>query len=482
MAAKQKSLKSLILSGSIWTLGGYGASQILRLGNHLLLAWLLAPEIFGLMALVYVVQSGFEMFSDIGIVPSIIQSKRGDDPLFLNTAWTIQFIRGIGMWVCVCILAWPFAAFFGQNDPAAWQLRYILPVAGFISVLQGFNSTSLATLNKHLHLGRITLLDLASQIVSLATMITWALFNPTIWALVSGGLAGAVFKMIASHMIVPNTKVRPDWDQECVKELFKFGRWIFLSTAFTFLSGNLDRLILGKILSLTELGLYSIALVFAKVALNVSLRLGITVLFPVYSKFRDDPNKMVSIALRARENVLMIGIAVCICFAVGAPLFFKTCWDPRYHQAGRTAQWLAIYIWTMVVLATIDGLPLALGNSKALFFANIWRCSGFLFAAGGYMLAKLPGFIVGLSLGPVVAHAYILFHIPARRKEIVAQGLKFSIGGLFFGLFAVLITKWAGSNFDQLIFSAMVVMIAIIPLILSAWIVWTRIRSEGILQ
>src|SRR5690606_1257429 len=192
------SVRSQAIRGSFWTLGGYGSGQLIRLVNHLVLAWLLAPEIFGLMALVKVVQQGLNMFSDIGIGPSIIQNPRGNEPNFLNTAWTIQVIRGFVLWICACLVAWPFAALFARNDPAAWQLMYLLPVVGFGAVLNGFNSTALATLNKELRLGRITVLEITSQIVSLTVMVTWAIISPTVWAMVAGGLAGNCYKLIAS--------------------------------------------------------------------------------------------------------------------------------------------------------------------------------------------------------------------------------------------------------------------------------------------
>lgn len=82
------SLKKLAIRGMVWTVAGYGASQILRLGSNLILTRLLFPELFGLMTLVNIFITGLHLFSDIGVGPSIIQNKRGDDPVFLNTAWT----------------------------------------------------------------------------------------------------------------------------------------------------------------------------------------------------------------------------------------------------------------------------------------------------------------------------------------------------------------------------------------------------------
>jgi hypothetical protein len=93
-AARGSSAKHTAMRGSFWTLGGYGISQVIRLLSSLILARLLFPEAFGLMALVNVFMQGLEMLSDIGLGPSIIQNKRGTEPKFLRTAWTLQILRG----------------------------------------------------------------------------------------------------------------------------------------------------------------------------------------------------------------------------------------------------------------------------------------------------------------------------------------------------------------------------------------------------
>ena len=90
-----RSLRSLALRGSAWTLVGYGGALTLRLASSLVLTRLLFPEAFGVAALVGIFMQGLQMFSDIGVGPNIIRSPRGDDPDFLNTAWTLQVGRGL---------------------------------------------------------------------------------------------------------------------------------------------------------------------------------------------------------------------------------------------------------------------------------------------------------------------------------------------------------------------------------------------------
>ncbi len=471
------SLKKKVIQGSLWTIGGYGTSQLLRLGSHLILAWLLAPQVFGLMTLVSVVHQGLGMFSDVGILPSIIQSERGDEPDFLNTAWTIQIIRGILLWIVTCAVTWPIATLYAQNDPYAWQLIYLLPVTGIGAILQGFSSTALATLNRQLQLGKKTLLEFGTQIVSLTVMIVWAFISPSVWAMVAGGLAGSIFRLIVSHLIIPGYRVRFCWEHDSVNELVRFGKWIFLSTAGAFLARNFDKLILGTLLSLTQLGLYNLAHVFAMVGLFVCTHLSTSVLFPLYSKFRSKPEHMISIALRARKLVLWIGLVLCIGLAVGAPLFFEKLWDPRYHSAGKIVQWLAGYIWMLIIMMTMDRIPLALGNSKAMFIANCYRSSGIILAFIGYMFAQLFGFTVGLTFGPIIAHLYLVQQIPVQRRAILLQGVRFTLGGYSYAIPAVYITNYLHRNGSDWLWLLTVFIFVALPLLAALRPIWQEIRS-----
>ena len=109
------SLKSLALRGSVWTVGTQLANNAMRLAGNMILTRLLFPEAFGLMLLVGVFTAGLQMFTDLGINQNIVQSERGDDPTFLNTAWTISVLRGVVLWLLACLLTWPYAMFY--NEP-----------------------------------------------------------------------------------------------------------------------------------------------------------------------------------------------------------------------------------------------------------------------------------------------------------------------------------------------------------------------------
>ncbi len=387
------SLKKLALKGASWTFAGYGTSQILRLGSNLVLTRLLFPEVFGLSALVTVFLMGLQMFSDVGIGPSIVQNDRGDEPVFLNTAWTIQVLRGLAVWICACLGAIPFANFYGEP-----QLSSLIMVSGFSAVISGFNSTGLFTANKHLNMKGVTLIEIGSQLGAICVMIVWAIISPTVWVVVAGGLISSTLKMFASHLWLSDFRNTFAWDDESLKELLRFGRWIFVSTIIGFTLNNADRLVMGKFLSLDKLGVFSVAAMMAKVVEKIYSKLSSQVLFPVYSKLKllsnEEFRKRIKKIRLGVMGVLLPPLWVLVIFG---PEIITFLYDPRYHEAGWMLQILSSgYI--ILIGSAIGPFYLAFGNSF-LFMQLLAVKASLLLGAmviGGYFYGT-TGLIGGIA-------------------------------------------------------------------------------------
>ena len=111
-----KSIRTQLISSSLWTVSGYGIAQILRFGNNLVLTRILSPKLFGVMALVQAIITGLSFVTDVGIGPSVIQNKKSEDARFLGTAWTLQILRSAGIWIACCLLAWPASVIYREPD------------------------------------------------------------------------------------------------------------------------------------------------------------------------------------------------------------------------------------------------------------------------------------------------------------------------------------------------------------------------------
>src|SRR5271154_6168345 len=106
-------LRDRVMKAGVWSIVGFGASTVLRFGTSLILTRLLAPEMFGVMAIASMVMVGLIMFSEIGLRQNVVQSSRGDEPAFLNTVWSIQIIRGFSLWLIASAIG--LAIFIAQR-------------------------------------------------------------------------------------------------------------------------------------------------------------------------------------------------------------------------------------------------------------------------------------------------------------------------------------------------------------------------------
>ncbi len=395
------SVKSRAIRGSIWTIVGYSGQQGLRLGGNLVVSRLLFPEAFGIMAIVNVFMQGLAMFSDLGIGPSIIQNKRGDDPDFLNTAWTVQVIRGFLLFAMACALSWPVMNFYGQP-----MLGKLLPVAGLSALIAGFNATAIFTLNRHLMIARMTVIEISAQAVALVVMISWALMYRSVWALVGGGLAGVAAKMLMTHVVLPGQRNKIHWDASAARSLISFGKWIFLSTLTTFLVTQSDRLVFGKLITLEQLGVYSIAILFAMMPTQVMMKVGSSVVFPAYSRVLEQTGKLQSTFTKTRSGLLILGAGVISIVIACGPFGIRVLYDDRYHEAGDMLQILAIASWFQILECTNNSAILAIGKPKWIAAGNLSKLVGLLcFMPLGYMWYGFYGAIGGIVLSETLKYA-----------------------------------------------------------------------------
>lgn len=391
--------------GSMLTAGSYAVSQGLRLASNLILTRLLFPEAFGLMALVSVALVGLAMFSDMGTGPAIARSPRGDDPAFLDTAYTLHAMRGGALWLATCLLAAPMAWFY-----RAPELALLVPAAGLTLLIAGFNPTRIDTANRHLVLGRLTALDLASQVIGILAMVVLAFALRSVWALVVGAIIGAAAKLALTTAFLPGRRNRFRREPEALGELVGFGRWIFLSTACGFLLSQGDKAIFGAWLSLEDLGIYNIGWFLASFPVLLAGAVTSRILIPLY---RDHPPaaSAANAARMRRLRFLVSGGTMALLAVLGLTGFALVglLYDARYAQAGAVVVVMACVQMPGVVGLTYDQSALAAGDSRNYFLVIALKAAmqtaAFLIGmrAGGLFGAlAAQGVALCLMHGPIV--------------------------------------------------------------------------------
>ncbi|MCZ4351263.1 oligosaccharide flippase family protein [Roseovarius aestuarii] len=425
-------LTARILRSASWVMVGYGGAQAIRLASNLILTRLLFPEAFGLMTLVTVITVGLMMFSDVGIGPSISQSKRGDDPDFLNTAWTIQVMRGLTLWGITLILALPMAKLYDQPDLATY-----LPIAGFALVIAGFLPTRIETAHRHLMFGRLTMLDLLSQFIGVVVMIILAYLTRSVMALVVGSLLGVFFKLILTSIYLPGARNRFRLEREALHEQVHFGKWIFLSTAFAFVSIQGDKAILGKLLPLSTLGIYNIGFFLASFPVMLGTSVTQNLMIPIYRDRPPGESHSNRKRLRKMRFLLTGGIFTLLAImALAGPWIVTALYDARYEPAGAILVILSCAFLPQAIGLSYDRAALAAGDSRGAFvYSGLRSVAQMGLLTLGFSMFGLVGGLVAMGIALVLVYP-VLVRLACRHSawdplhDVVYGALAFALCAL----------------------------------------------------
>lgn len=430
---RQPDLRELVYRGSTWLVAGTVSQRAVRLLSNLVLTRLLFAEDFGLVALVFAWVQGLILCSDLGVVRSLIQNPKGDSDAFLGTAFTLNIIRAATLCLVSLLIAIPMANFYEMPE-----LRAMLPVASLSVLIGSFQSPRMVLLVRNLQIRKTESFSIASSLAGLIFTLTLAVVWGSAWALVVGSLCRDTFKCILSYLVCPPRGIWPRWDSGAFREILSFGRWILLSSFFTFLALQADRLIAGKFVSPGVLGHLSVALLFTGMVRSLVSRGQRNILMPIFSRTTGSaPERLLPRYRMARLGMLAVLLPVLCGLALFGPELIALLYEDRWFAVGFYLQCSVVGFLPAYILTGTGVALLAVGDSKG----NAQVTAVDVVAQVGLMLFGvlnwgLPGMLVARGLATVIS--YPVLAIRLRRcglwlpwldlGALVATGLLFALG------------------------------------------------------
>lgn len=438
----EQSQKALL--ATFFVIFGFGLSQIIRLFGNIALSRLLVPEYFGITAISQVILTGITLFSDLGLSQGVIRSNRSNDSKFLNTAWTIQIIRGMLLSLIMLLVAYPVSMFYTEKT-----LLYLIPVIGINSLIQGFQSTSIILLNKNLKQGKLNFINIVIQIISTSVMLIVAYLTHSIWSLILSGLLTSLLRAIWSHMLKSSIKHKLFLEREAAIELLHFGKWILFSTSIMFLASQIDKIIFGKIFSLRFFGIYNIALLLSELPKQVILKVSHSVFFPLFTTYASISREIMKQKVQHQRRFVLYAIIALVCtFTTFGDYIIHILYDDRYKAAEWILPILGLGIWPLILYSTGSSCLLALGKPKYHAFANLIK---FI-----YMLVAVPilnsqmgylGAVLAVSLNDIPAYLVIYLGLRKEKISFLKQDLIMTLTLISLILLLLLIRNITGLGF-----------------------------------
>jgi O-antigen/teichoic acid export membrane protein len=391
----------------VWTLYGFAGSQILRLISNLILTRLLFPEAFGLMAIVYSMMVGVSMLTDLGLSQSIVVHKHGSNVEFMNTAWTLQIIKGIVVAVALISASGLAAEHFKQPD-----LPHLMAIVALSSLVSGFGSTKRALVSRNLtHARRQVAVDLSTQAIGLCMTALLAYLNPTPASLAWGNVVAALLGVAASHTMFPGPANRLAWHRESLGHVAKLGGVVMLSSGVTFMMGEGSKLLMASLVDVTTVGLVGLASSLGGLVAGIFSAIAAKVMMPAYAEVARSGDQ--ARLKRIVERFRLMQIVPCWLYSVSILLLSQhiigLLYDHRYADAGIIMQTQALGGMVSILTGSYAGLLFAVGKPARNLYILVAEM--FLVWAGMWLGHHWFGEL-GVVMGTVLAQ-WLLYPVAA---------------------------------------------------------------------
>ncbi|MER9595495.1 lipopolysaccharide biosynthesis protein [Mesorhizobium sp. M0244] len=378
------------LRGGVVTIGAQGFKMAIQFLSVIVLARLLVPEDFGLVASVGPIVAFVGLLQNLGLQQAVVQRKDISAEQ-LNQVFWISALVGLGSAVVVACLAPAIAAFYGDQRMVGITIGSALPL-----LLGSLAAVPLALMNRHLRFGQLALNDVITAAAGLATTAVAAYAGLGYWSLVIGPAVSAVVALAAAWQVARWTPSRPDLKVDT--DILSFGANLTGFNLANFFSRNLDNILIGKYSGPIELGYYDRAyklLLFPLQNINQPLT---RVMVPLLSRIHEDKARFRDIYVRTNwmlAAVTMPGIAA---LTLTSDQVVGLLFGERWTAVAPIFAWLGIASLIQSVSSTTGWIFICQGKTKTMFHWGIYSS-----------LTTVAAFIIGLHWGAVgVAAAYAI--------------------------------------------------------------------------
>lgn len=343
--------------GTVWTMIWWGFKISLKFASNIILTRLLSPDMFGIAAIGNTLLSGINMFSDFGIQQNIVRSSRSDDSYY-QTAWTVQLLRGIALTVIIVLVAKPFAWFYEVHGLATF-----LMIVAASNLAMGLNNIESLRDYRHAMLRKVAIIDIVGAAFGLGIMVFWAWLSPSYVALAVGALASTSFFTLGTYLVFPRHNCRLRFEKEAMIDMLGFGRWVLFSTVLAFATMQMDRMALGKLVSMHALGLYSLAWVWASMPNEILEQWAHRVFFPLVSQYIRNETSMETIWAARRLYVLIATTAAILIYAI-SDILVTTLYTVEYQGVSLFIRQLSVVFLLYTIEQSYSHILIAYGRPQ----------------------------------------------------------------------------------------------------------------------
>lgn len=239
-----------IVGGSLWMIGMRWTMRLIGLVSTIVLARLLTPEDFGIVAMALIVVGLLDILADAGVDLALLRDREATEEHW-NTAWTIQVIQGFFVAIMILIAIIPATHLFGDDRLAA-----VLAVISLRPLFEGFRNIGIVAFRRDLDFARDFQFNVLQKLAGFVFVVGLALLWRSYWALIVGRIIAGLIGVGISYWMHPH---RPRFTLSKFGDIWGFSQWLLLSRIGIFGNANTDAFVVGSMAGTVKMGDYHIA-------------------------------------------------------------------------------------------------------------------------------------------------------------------------------------------------------------------------------
>lgn len=402
-------LKSKAITGAKWSTISMILVTMLQLGQLTVLARFVQPEEFGLMAIIMVVISFSQSFMDMGISNAIIQ-RQVISHIQLSSLYWLNILSGVILFLILLSITPIIVTFY--DEP---KIEHPLMLLSTIFIIMSIGSQYKTLCQKELQFDRIAKCELTAAFCAFSVAVTSAIHGMGIYSLIYGSLTQASVMSILFLSIGLRKHHRPAliYKHSELQGFYSFGLYQMGARSINFISANIDKILIGKMLGMQQVGFYNMAWQLIMFPLSKINPVVNNIAFPIYSKVQEDEetlSKYYSITVKTLSIVTIPLLAYLYFYSNEVVLFaFGSGWEVTANLIATLS-----FVGILKALANPGGaILLAKGYVKVDFWWNIiWSIilalSIYITLLVTPMVESVPMIILGISLSFGVIWHYII--------------------------------------------------------------------------
>lgn len=357
-------LQGKTIMAAFWSLIGSGGSGIIRFASNLVLTRLLFPEAFGLMATAMLTMTLVQIFSDTGVKTALIQHPKGDTPAFIDTSFLIALGRSILLFLLLIISINAIANFYTQPElvPILWTMSIAF-------LAEGFLNPALPLLIKKLRIEKQVIYSVGTQLAGFLTTLVLVYSLRSVQALALGYVLTSIYRVLGSYLVI-SYRPKFSWNREAGIALLNFGKYIILNTMIGWAVFNADRMVIGKLLGMEQLGYYNIALFIGVFISDVLVQVFAQSYFPAVSSISNQLTKVQGVFEKANSTIIALVAPFVMLLVLFSSEVITILYDPRYLLAGTALFWISLRSLIQILTNIQSGTLLALGRPVFVTISN----------------------------------------------------------------------------------------------------------------